>query len=87
VGCRERAAKADLLRVVAVESVLVPDPRGWLPGRGAYLHPESGCLALAERRRALQRALRLAGAPDVSALREHVAEQTELIVRNGKRVE
>jgi predicted RNA-binding protein YlxR (DUF448 family) len=69
VGCRRRAAKSDLLRVVAVDGVLVADRRGGLPGRGAYLHPDSGCLALAERRRALPRALRHDGPLDTSGVR------------------
>ena len=73
VGCRKRAAKHDLLRVVAVEGGCVPDPRGALPGRGAHLHPDPGCLDLAVRRRAFPRAFRLTGALDTEALREQVA--------------
>ncbi|MFJ9073649.1 YlxR family protein [Streptomyces sp. NPDC102278] len=73
VGCRERAAKSDLLRIVAVEDECVPDPRGTLPGRGAYVHPAVVCLDQAVRRRALPRALRSAGALDAAALREAVA--------------
>jgi uncharacterized protein len=69
VGCRAKAAKTELLRVVAVEGNLVPDLRGRLPGRGASLHPDPGCLALAEKRRAFPRALRVAGPLDVSAVR------------------
>lgn len=61
VGCRDRAAKQDLLRVVVVEGVLVPDPQGRMPGRGAYVHPALACLDLAERRRAFPRALRTPG--------------------------
>ena len=75
VGCRVRAAKSELLRVVAVEGSLVPDPRGRLPGRGAHLHPDGECLAMAERRRAFGRALRLERAPDVAALAAYVAQQ------------
>jgi uncharacterized protein len=75
VGCRARAAKSELLRVVAVEGSLVPDPRGKLPGRGAHLHPDGDCLAMAERRRAFGRALRLDRAPDVAAVAAYVAEQ------------
>ena len=70
VGCRERASRADLLRVVAVEGRLVPDPRRRLPGRGASLHPDQRCLDLAERRRAFPRALRLPGPLDAAAVRE-----------------
>ncbi|HWB68194.1 MAG TPA: YlxR family protein [Mycobacteriales bacterium] len=73
VGCRTRAAKSDLLRVVAVGSALVPDPRGTMPGRGAHLHLDRQCLALAERRRVFPRALRLEGPLDPAAVQEYVA--------------
>jgi predicted RNA-binding protein YlxR (DUF448 family) len=69
VGCRAKAAKTELLRVVAVEGHLVPDLRGRLPGRGAHLHPEPGCLAQAEKRRAFPRALRVAGPLETTAVR------------------
>ncbi|WP_079102664.1 YlxR family protein [Streptomyces sp. TP-A0356] len=72
VGCRERAAKIELLRTVVVEDVCVPDPRGTLPGRGAYVHPALACLDLAVRRRAFPRALRVPGPLDIKALRRHV---------------
>jgi predicted RNA-binding protein YlxR (DUF448 family) len=74
VGCRARAAKSDLLRVVVIEGVCAPDPRGRLPGRGAHLHPDPVCLDLAERRRAFPRALRVPGPLDLSALREYVEQ-------------
>lgn len=65
VGCRNRAAKHELLRVVAGDlghgPELVPDPRGRAPGRGAHLHPSPDCLELALRRRAFPRALRVEG--------------------------
>ncbi|WP_405822784.1 YlxR family protein [Streptomyces sp. NBC_01390] len=76
VGCRERAAKKDLLRIVAVEGECVPDHRGTLPGRGAYVHPALICLDLAVRRRAFPRALRAPGTLDVVALRRYVEEAT-----------
>jgi predicted RNA-binding protein YlxR (DUF448 family) len=76
VGCRARAPRSELLRVVLVEvdgvRTLRPDPRRSLPGRGASLHPTPACLDLAERRRAFGRALRYAGALDVTAVREHL---------------
>lgn len=77
VGCRERAAKNDLLRIVAVGDECVPDPRGTLPGRGAYVHPAVVCLDQAVRRRAFPRALRSAGALDTAELRKAVAVQAE----------
>ncbi|MDQ3763002.1 MAG: YlxR family protein [Actinomycetota bacterium] len=68
VGCRTRAAASGLLRVVAVDGAVVPDPRRRHPGRGAWMHPDIGCLRLAERRRALPRALRSTGALDTAAV-------------------
>ncbi|WP_369172714.1 YlxR family protein [Streptomyces sp. R28] len=76
VGCRERAAKADLLRIVAIEDECVPDHRGTLPGRGAYVHPALVCLDQAVRRRAFTRALRAPGALDIKALRQYVEQTT-----------
>ncbi|WP_342787539.1 YlxR family protein [Actinomadura syzygii] len=73
VGCRVRTVKSDLLRLVVVEDVIVPDPRGRLPGRGAHLHPDPECLELAERRRAFPRAFRLPGPLDSAALRARLA--------------
>lgn len=73
VGCRERSAKSDLLRVAVVGGEIVPDHRGTLPGRGAYVHPELVCLDLAVRRRAFSRAFRgPAEALDTAELRRYV---------------
>ncbi|GAA4408046.1 YlxR family protein [Tsukamurella soli] len=70
IGCRRRAAAAALVRTVAVPVsgqasapggvTVVVDQRHRLPGRGAWLHPDPECLALARRRGAFRRALRLA---------------------------
>lgn len=72
MGCRERAAKSDLLRIVAVEGECVPDHRGTLPGRGAYLHPASVCLDLAVRRRAFPRAFKVQGPLETAVLAEQL---------------
>jgi uncharacterized protein len=81
IGCRQRAARSELLRVTLGEDtsglpVVVPDPRGSAPGRGAHLHPTTTCLELAERRRAFPRALRFEGGKALSLdrLRSHLAE-------------
>ena len=74
IGCRERAAKQDLLRVVAQGGALVPDPDGRSPGRGAYLHRSTACLDTALRRRAFPRALRAPAPLDAEALRGHVQQ-------------
>ncbi|NKY84884.1 YlxR family protein [Nocardia veterana] len=87
VGCRKRELAADLLRVVAQSPgsgpegdavvAIVPDPRRRLPGRGAWLHPVSACLSMAERRRAFGRALRVSGKLDISALEHYVENRHE----------
>ncbi|GAA2717867.1 MULTISPECIES: YlxR family protein [Streptomyces] len=76
VGCRERAAKSELLRTVVAGGACVPDPRGTLPGRGASVHPTLVCLELAVRRRAFPRAFRIQGPLDTAELRRHI-EQTD----------
>ncbi|MQY15986.1 hypothetical protein SRB5_61780 [Streptomyces sp. RB5] len=75
MGCRERAAKDDLLRVAVAGDACVPDPRGTLPGRGAYLHPAEACLDLAVRRRAFIRAFRARGPLGTEALTEYLSGQ------------
>ena len=76
VGCRSRAPATELLRFVAVgtgdDLLLQPDPNRRLPGRGAHVHPDPACFALAERRRAFGRALRLTGVADTGLLAEHI---------------
>ncbi|MGW2277403.1 YlxR family protein [Streptomyces sp. NPDC001770] len=72
VGCRERAAKTELLRIVVDEGACAPDPRGTLPGRGAYVHPAPVCLDLAVRRRAFPRAFKAKGPFDTTALQRFV---------------
>ncbi|CAL9308689.1 hypothetical protein SUDANB25_04420 [Streptomyces sp. SudanB25_2051] len=76
MGCRERAAKSDLLRIVAIEGECAPDPRGTLPGRGAYVHPVQSCLDLAVRRRAFPRSLRVQGPLDTADIRHYVEQAT-----------
>ena len=80
MGCRTRATRSALLRVVAVgveagdqPPRLTPDPDRRLPGRGASVHPDPRCVDLADTRRAFPRALRLPGPLDVTPVREHVA--------------
>lgn len=72
IGCRERADKTTLVRVVAAKesttTVVTPDLSRSLPGRGAHLHPTARCLELATRRKAFGRALRVEGPLDLNAL-------------------
>ena len=86
IGCRQRAAKSELLRVVAGSDTdghpaVVPDPRGRAAGRGAHLHPTAECLEQAVRRRAFGRALR-AQELSVAPLREHLDLNTDSTDRN-----
>jgi predicted RNA-binding protein YlxR (DUF448 family) len=76
IGCGERAAKSDLLRVVAAGGEIVPDVTSQLPGRGAYLHPSLACLERAERRKAFPRALRQAAALPASKVAEFLTVST-----------
>ncbi|MCZ2403612.1 YlxR family protein [Paenarthrobacter sp. Z7-10] len=76
VGCRRRETQSHLLRMVrelsaAGDTAAVADPRHRLPGRGAWLHPTTACLALALKRRAIGRAL--PGASDCTAVADYVA--------------
>ncbi|MEV4667037.1 YlxR family protein [Microbacterium sp. LWO12-1.2] len=59
VGCRTRAPRSALLRVVSQNDILVSDERAVLPGRGAWVHPTPECMEAALRRRAFGRALRV----------------------------
>lgn len=75
IGCRGRAPQAELVRTVAVAVDdgavrVVADAARRMPGRGAWVHPRSECVANAVRRQAFRRALRLQGpvAVDEAAL-------------------
>ncbi|WP_308220587.1 YlxR family protein [Humibacter sp. RRB41] len=68
VGCRSRAPRSSLLRVVARNSQLVVDESARMPGRGAWLHPTTECLTKAIQRRAFGRALRVDGPLDTRPL-------------------
>ncbi|PZQ91778.1 MAG: DUF448 domain-containing protein [Leifsonia xyli] len=68
LGCRQRAPRTSLLRVVARDGQLVADAASRLPGRGAWVHPDPGCVASAIRKRAFGRSLRQEGPLDPSGL-------------------
>ncbi|MBY6367397.1 YlxR family protein [Rhodococcus corynebacterioides] len=73
VGCKRRDSLSALVRIAVVldedgGARAVVDHRRRLPGRGAWLHPGPECFQLAEKRRALGRALRVNGPLDRSAL-------------------
>ena len=73
VGCKARAAKSSLLRLVVAGDDIVPDPQARQPGRGAYLHPSLACFELARRRRVFSRALRVPGSLDTASLASYLS--------------
>ena len=66
IACRQEAGKLGLVRIVrGADGVALVDRRGLAPGRGAYLHADASCLETARKRRALERALGAAVAPEL----------------------
>ena len=58
MGCRERKAKREMIRVVrGVDGTVRLDFGGKMSGRGAYVCPDLNCLKKALRSKALDRAL------------------------------
>lgn len=56
-GCGEMKPKKELVRIVRVsENEIKLDMTGRLNGRGAYICPDSGCLAKAKKARRIERA-------------------------------
>lgn len=58
MGCRERKAKRDMIRVVrGTDGVVSLDFSGKLNGRGAYICPDPECLKKAQKAKSLERSL------------------------------
>ena len=58
MGCRERKAKKEMIRVVrGTDGVVSLDFGGKLNGRGAYVCPDMECLKKAQKSKALERSL------------------------------
>jgi len=68
VGCRGKASRRDLLRLVrSPDGVVQVDATGLAPGRGAYLHRDDSCVRDALSRGTVGRALRTGLAPEEAA--------------------
>jgi predicted RNA-binding protein YlxR (DUF448 family) len=65
IGCRQCRPVAELIRLAVCTDdgrpVVVIDHRKTMPGRGAWLHLDPGCLGPAMQRKAFTRAFRLGG--------------------------
>ena len=58
MGCRERKAKKELIRVVrGTDGTVSLDFSGKMNGRGAYLCPDPECLKKAQKAKSLERSL------------------------------
>ena len=58
MGCRERKAKREMIRVVrCTDGQVRLDFSGKLNGRGAYICPNSECLKKAQKAKSLERSL------------------------------
>lgn len=78
VGCRQRLNPKDLIRVVVSQDSLVVDSKKSLGGRGAWLHPASSCLELAQNRNAFLRALKISRKLDDSVLIQTIEQAEEM---------
>ena len=79
MGCRERKAKRELIRVVrTTEGTVCLDFSGKLNGRGAYICPDPECLKKAQKAKSLERSLEV---PIPQEVYDRLAKEME--VGNG----
>ena len=77
MGCRERKAKKELIRVVRTpEGAVCLDFSGKLNGRGSYLCPNLECLKKARKTKSLERSLEV-------SIPEEVYDRLEKEMANG----
>ena len=77
MGCRERKAKKELIRVVRkTDGTVSLDFSGKLNGRGAYLCPNMECLKKAQKAKALERSLEV---PSPDEVFERLAKEMESV--------
>ena len=75
MGCRERKAKREMIRVVRMTDGNVSlDFSGKLNGRGAYICPETECLKKVQKSKALERSLEV---PIPDEVFERLAKEME----------
>jgi predicted RNA-binding protein YlxR (DUF448 family) len=77
-GCRIRAPKQTLIRVVRTPEGARLDPAGRREGRGAYLHPHLDCVERGLSKGGLARALRAGVVPEeLGRLRDEIEREME----------
>ena len=75
MGCRERKAKKDMIRVVrGTDGTVSLDFSGKLNGRGAYICPNHECLKKVQKSKALERSLEV---PIPDEVFERLAKEME----------
>ena len=75
MGCRERKAKRDMIRVVrGTDGTVSLDFSGKLNGRGAYICPDPVCLQKARKAKSLERSLEV---PIPEEVYERLAREME----------
>jgi predicted RNA-binding protein YlxR (DUF448 family) len=77
LGCRQRAPRSSLLRIVARDGRAAVDAAARLPGRGAWVHPDPGCIDAAVKRKAFGRALRTAITTESSEIMSDLQKWTD----------
>ncbi|MFD5867181.1 YlxR family protein [Corynebacterium sp. NPDC060344] len=76
IATRTRLPEGRLLRMVARPdgdaTRVIPDPRRRMPGRGAWITPTLDAWAVADKRRAFGRALKVSANADANPVREYL---------------
>ncbi len=77
MGCRERKAKRELIRIVrGTDGNVTVDFSGKLNGRGAYICPDPQCLRKSQKSKALDRSLET---PIPDQVYERLAKEMEAL--------
>ena len=75
MGCRERKAKREMIRVVrSTDGTVSLDFGGKLNGRGAYICPDPECLKKAQKAKSLDRSLEV---PIPEEVYQHLVREME----------
>lgn len=79
IGCQEKKAKKELVRIVRTpEGIVVLDLTGKKPGRGAYICPLQSCLKKAIKGKRLEKNLQMPVSPElVTALTAMLENESE----------